>query len=325
MRPTRRGIAFATVAVGALFFAFVSGPRSLNAVAGPLLVALAVGAIQVVRAGTPTVERSQPRHGFPGETRTVTLTIEGSGVARITEHADDGLSVMSPVERTLPATISYDLTYERRGVHEIRRTTVVVGDALGLFERRHQIHERTEVVVFPSVQSLGEETFVRTLGYDLGERTEFDRLREYVPGDSLRDVHWKSSASHDELLVTEFTDPVDDEGISIAARGDPGRGDEMATAAATLLVGALRSGLSVALTVPAGSLADGVGQAHQQRALELLARTAGGDVSRHAWETADVQIRADDDCVTVTIDDTAHELSSLTVARANPLIAEGLA
>jgi len=325
MRLTRRGIAALAVVVAAVTFAWLSGPRSLNAVAAPLVIAVVAGAIQVRRTGAPTVERSQPRRGFPGESRTVRLTVEGRGVARITEQVPDGLAAATDIERTLPTTVDYDLDYERRGVHEITRTTVAVRDVLGLVEQRHEVYERTEVVVYPSVYSLGDATFTRSLGLDQGERSEFDRLREYVPGDSLRDVHWKSSAKRDDLLVTEYTDPVSEEGVTIAARATEGHADAMATAAATLLVGALRSGLTTALVVPNGSIDEGHGQTHQQQALELLARTTAGDVPQPIWDDADVRVRADATDVTVTLGNAVHDIESLTRTRDNPLVAEGIA
>jgi len=324
MRLTRRGVAAVAVVVVAVTMAWLAGPRSLNAVAAPLVIALAAGALQVKRTGAPTVERTQPRRGFPGESRTITTTVKGRGVATITEQLPEGLSGTTDFERTLPATVSYELDYDRRGVHEITRTTVAVRDVLGLVEQPHEVYERTEVVVYPAVYSLGEATFVRSLGSESGERSEFDRIREYVPGDSLRDIHWKSSAKYDDLLVTEFTDPVTDEGISIAARSTEGYADEMATAAATVFVGALRSGLTTALTAPNGSVGEGHGQAHQQRALELLARSTHGEVPRQVWDAADVRVDADATGVTVMLGETVHELTELAMTRDNPLIAEGV-
>jgi len=324
MKLTRRGIAAVLVVVAAVVMAWLAGPRSLNAVAAPLLIAVVAGAVQVHRAGPPTVDRTQPRRGFPGERRTVSLTVEGTGVAVITEQCGDGLSASTGFERSLPATVSYELAYERRGVHEITGTTVAVRDVLGLVEKRYEVPERTDVVVYPAVHSLGNvEAFFGSVGPEEGDRSEFDRLREYVPGDSLRDVHWKSSAKYDDLLVTEFTDPNSDEAVSIAAHAGRNHADEMATAVATVFVGLQRAGLLVDLTVPSGSIGAGHGGTHQQRALELLARTTSGTVETAAWEAADVRIEASDRGVTITIGDRDHDLQELTAARDNPLVAEG--
>ncbi|PSP95028.1 DUF58 domain-containing protein [Halobacteriales archaeon QS_4_62_28] len=324
MKLTRRGITALLVVAAAVVMAWLSGPRSLNAVAAPLLIAVAAGALQVHRAEPPTIDRTRPRRGFPGETRGISLTVDGTGVAEISEQFGSGLSGPTDFEQSLPATVSYELTYEQRGVHEITGTTVSVRDVLGLVETRYELPERTEVIVYPAVHSLtNAETFFGSMGFEEGDRSEFDRLREYVPGDSLRDIHWKSSAKYDDLLVTEFTDPTSDDTVSIAAHAGRNHADEMATAVATVFVALQRAGLQADLTVPSGSIGAGRGQHQQQRALELLARTTSGTVDRDTWEAADVRIEASDRGVTITIGDRDHDLQELAGTRDNPLVAEG--
>lgn len=323
MRLTRRGYAAVALVALALAAALVSGPRSLNAVAGPLAVAVVAGAVQVARAGRPTVERTAPRPGFPGEDRTVELRVEGSGVARVEDRLSDGLSGEATVERSLPTTLTYDVTYDRRGTHEIGPATVRVRDVLGLVEAEYEVSGRTPVLVYPHVYSVGDPVAtLRTLGPQTDERTEFDEIREYVPGDSLRDVNWKTSAKHDDLLVTEFTDPTDEGAVAVAASCGPGHADAMATAAATVVVAALRAGLAVELALPDGDLPSGYGESHRRHALEMLARTGSGDPPRDAWADADVQVRADDDGVTVTFDAVARDFDDLTASRDNPLLSE---
>lgn len=323
MRPTRRGYAALVVVATAIVFAWGAGPRALNAVAGPVLVAVVTAAVQVHRAGKPRVERSEPRRGFPGETRTVELTVDGGGVATITDGVDDGRAETETFERTLPTTVHYEVTYEHRGVYSLGATRVRVRDVLGLVEETYVIDETTEVLVYPPVYSVENAgSFLRTLGPRSDERSEFDRLREYVPGDALRDIHWKSSAKHDDLLVTEFSDPRDEEAVTIAAACEPDYADEMATAAATMLVAAVRLGLSVDLTVPEGRLPQGYGESHEQHALQLLARTEGGGVPEGRWESANVRIHAGESGVSVSVDDQVHSLEDLTTNRNNPLLTE---
>ena len=326
MRPTRRGYVALAVVAAALLFAWGSGPRSLNAVAAPVLVAVVAGGVQVYRAGEPRIERTDPRPGFPGETRSVELTVDGGGVGRVRDRLDDALDGTATFERSLPATVEYEVRYERRGVHSLGPTIVGVRDVLGLVERTYEVREPTTVVVYPRVYSVGDPSSVlQTRGPERHERTEFQHVREYVPGDSLRDVHWKSSAKGDDLLVAEFTSPADDAGVSIAASAAPGFVDEMAAAAATLFVAATRSGVAAELTVPGGSVPLGHGDTHEQRALELLARTGSGDVADEEWGGADVRVRADGSGTRVAVDGRVRSLEELTATRDNPLLTEVVA
>lgn len=102
---------------------------------------------------------------------------------------------------------------ERRGVIEVGPVTTARGDALGLFRRDVTWSEVTEIFVHPKVTPL--EPLGAGLMRDLeGHAAEnismsdlaFHALREYVPGDDLRHVHWRSSAKHGQLLVRQFLD-----------------------------------------------------------------------------------------------------------------------
>ena len=106
MRPTVRGVMVAVIAGGAIGMASAAGPRALNAIAAPALVALLAGAVQIILADAPDVDRAAPPAGFAGETRTVTLDVAGSGVARLTDRLPDGVAAVSPeVKATLPTTV----------------------------------------------------------------------------------------------------------------------------------------------------------------------------------------------------------------------------
>jgi len=325
MRPTRRGYAALAVVVVTLVVAATTGSegRALNAVAGPVLVAVGAGAVQVYRAGEPTIERTRPRSGFPGESRPVELSVDGSGVATTTDEVGEGLAGAATVSRTLPTTFTYEVTYEERGLHSLGPASVRGRDALGLVETQYVVGDTTQVLVYPQVYAVGDTgSVLGRSGPASNERTEFEQVREYVPGDSLRDVHWKASAKHTELLVTEYGDPTNDEAVAIAGASAAGHADEMATAVATLFVAAIREGMEVSLAVPGGTLGLGHGETQEQRGLELLARTGTGRIPDDEWDDADLRVNADDSGVTVTVGEQVHALDDLTAGRANPLLTE---
>lgn len=321
MRPTLRGTAVLGVAVTAVLIGTQFGQAGLRAVAGPLFVAVLAGAGQLLWAGEPTVRRESPRRGFPGESRQVTLTVEGGGVARLTDRLPDAVSGATTVERSLPATVTYEATYRQRGEHRLGPVDVTLTDALGLVRREYTVDATDAVLVYPPVYRLGgPDAFARTLVPEADDRQAFDRLREYAPGDSLRDVHWKSSAKREELLVKEFADQRADRALLIVGEADQGHGDEMAAAVATLAMAALETGLAVELSVPGGQVGGGYGDTHRTRLLETLARTPAGPSARS--DEADVLVSAGADGVTVTVEGRRRAFEDVTVSEDNPLAGE---
>jgi len=99
----------------------------------------------------------------------------------------------------------------RRGVLPVGPVSVVRGDALGLFERIQSRGTAIDLYVHPRTvlfagQSLG---FVRDLegmaATDLSrDDVSFHALREYVPGDDLRHVHWRSTARTGQLMMRQY-------------------------------------------------------------------------------------------------------------------------
>lgn len=313
LRPTARGAGVLLVALAATAVGTQFGQRGLAAIAAPLFVAFLGSVGQVVLTGTPTVERGALRRGFVGEKRRATLSVGGSGIARITDQRPAGVGGPATVTRSLPATMTFDLSYERRGEHRLGPVEIRLTDALGLVRRSVTVSATDNVLVYPPISRL-DGGVLRRATADHQNRTGFDRLREYAPGDPMRDIHWKSSAKRDELLVAEFDEPAGSRQLWVEARATAGHADAMAAAAATVAVGALREGFAVGLATPGGTVPPGYGDTHRTRLLETLARTPDGESERDG----DVVVSADDGGVTVTVDGETRVFD-----RANPLTVGG--
>lgn len=314
LRITRRGRAALAVIAVAVVLGWQFGARSLNAVAAPTLAALVIGALYVRRSGVPSVELSAVEAGFPGESRAVTVSLSGGGIATVELELPYGASgdrVDATV--TLPHTFDLETTLEQRGLYDIGPATVRQRDPLGLVERRVETTETTTVVVYPRRYRLARDGAISQFFTDEleTERQEFDRLREYVPEDPLRHIHWKSSAKHDEFLVMEFAPTQRTETVTIAASAVPGSADEMARASATLAEAALDAGFDVEVVVPDGVLPPGQGAVHRQNLLGLLARTGAGQVPDSVADEADVAIHAAGEGADVRIADRSYALSGL--------------
>jgi uncharacterized protein (DUF58 family) len=304
MRLTRRGWAVAGIGVGAEAMALAFGARALNAIVAPAVVAFVVGFVVLARRDTPTLTRQRPGPGFPGERRTVRLRVTADGPAAIRDELPEGLRAIGTptVSRASDGEASYEIRYRSRGEHRIGPARVVERDPLGVLARETTVAELTPVLVYPEVVAIDPTRAFAALVETTGspERQAFDRLREYVPGDALRDVDWKASAKRadDELVVTEYADE-DATGITLVAAGEPGHGDAMAGAAASIAAYLEANDLSVTLVTPTAELPEGRGDEHRDELLELLARVPAGRTAEHP--DADVHVFADADGVTVTV------------------------
>lgn len=322
MKPTRRGyglivVVLAGVALGAAF-----GARSLNAVVVPVGVALVAGAIQLHRATPPALERSRPEPGFPGETRTVELSVESGVPCRAVDDVGAGLSATDTTVRTAgDGSRSYEVTLDSRGERQLGPAQVVATDAFGLFNRRFTYDVRTPVLVYPPVRRLAPSV-VTDRGVDAPGRGAFDTLREYVPGDPLRDIHWRTSAKRPPggLLVAEYA--ADEEtGVTVAVdtpMASAEAADAMASAAASVVLWLLESGVAVGVATPDGRLPERTGPRHRRDVLELLARTRSGVLDAATREAADLRVVADSEGVRLLDGGRARPFEDLVVGEVAP-------
>ncbi|WP_135852287.1 DUF58 domain-containing protein [Halorussus salinus] len=319
---TRRGWALAAVTLAGFVMAAWFSARSLNAVVGPVAVAVVAGYVQVKRAGQPELRTESAEYGFAGETVPVSLSFDSSTplAATVRLDADDGLAVAdSEVETTVAdETLSFDVTLRERGFQSVGPVEVVAEDVLGVWSETYSYPVSREVVVFPEIHRLRDASDLAALRreFGLGGRDRFDQLREYERGDPLRDVHWKSSAKRadDELVVMEFEAEEERQQVELLAEAEGGRMDDVAEAAASILTYLLDAGLAVGLTVPGGRVEPGTGPDHRTELLTLLARTHPGTVSDSRRERADVLVEssADDEEVRVTVGDRTVAFSQLS-------------
>ena len=98
----------------------------------------------------------------------------------------------------------------RRGRYQYGPTTITFGEPLGLFMGRREFPAEAYAVIYPRVVQLPEMILLqqsRTGSWHHRRRlqatTRAPIVREYTPSDSLRFVHWPSTARRGELTVTE--------------------------------------------------------------------------------------------------------------------------
>jgi len=311
IRLTARGWIVVAVIILSVVLAWQYGPRALNAVVMPLVVIFVAGAITTGLADRPRVSRHTVTDGEVGESRTVTVTIETDRplAATVYDSVSDGLSATEPIDAvTIDGEFEfrYEVTLDARGDHQLGPLSITVVDLFSLFERRIVDTETTSVLVYPPIYDVDREA-ERSLSGQAGEtpqtaRKEFDRLREYQHGDSLRDVNWKAAAKRPdrELLVTEYV--ADETGsVTIAAECVSGRADEMAAAVATVAAVMVDSTSAVSVILPDDRSQPGPD--HRNAVRRLLALTDGGEIDDRDRDAADVLVQTGTDGTEIVIGD----------------------
>jgi uncharacterized protein (DUF58 family) len=325
MRPTPRGIAVVGIAVGAVAMALAFGARSLNALVVPAVVALVAAAVQLRWLDRPTLDRTPPADDFVGETGTATLRFETDDpvFAAVTERVTLGDDRR---EHTVETTVGGDaitvpVSFDARGEGVVGPTAVTARDVLGLLETTFEYSGTDDFLAYPPVRPLSDTAWHELSAMrDAGEtpdRDEFDSLREYDRGDALRDIHWKTSAKRDDLIVKQFVADEDEEALVLAAGGDPADADRLAEATASLAVALSEAGVPVGLVLPDATVESGLGGDHRVRMLEALARTAGGE---RPEVDADVTVDAEGGRVTVRVGTTETTFERLVGAATDDVV-----
>ncbi|MCP5151058.1 MAG: DUF58 domain-containing protein [Ectothiorhodospiraceae bacterium] len=110
-------------------------------------------------------------------------------------------------------TVRLRLTPTRRGAVRLAAIDLLRPDPLGIFLARHRVLAPGALVVLPARHRVpaveagaGEHTrtFDASVGQAVGGADEFASLREYRPGDPLRNLDWKGWARHGAPVVREF-------------------------------------------------------------------------------------------------------------------------
>jgi len=253
-----------------------------------------------------------------GEGSHVTLTVGNSSrllaASMIAEDScgrlgADGQSVVDRVAVAVPVLrlragattdVAYPVPTGRRGVIQVGPLRVTRRDPLGLISFGRDHGGSASIWVHPRIHQL--QAVPAGVSRSMDGRVDrvphgsitFDALREYVVGDELRHVHWRTSAKVGELMVREHLDTslprivvlLDDRAASYPAAAEPDGEVEAfesaCEAAASVVAAAVREDLPVVLHTVSGQAVTGH-RGSAQAQLDTLAEAApqpaapGGD------------------------------------------------
>jgi len=158
---------------------------------------------------------------------------EGMGIGA---PKSDGRSRTIAIERIEPGEeleIEYEMSASRRGVYEHAGLAVVSGGIFGSAEVSRRLQVRSPLTVFPQIFPLQSFPFqlrsaapVEALEWSRkGLGQDYYGVREYVRGDSLRHIHWRSSARQGELIVKEYQQEFRPSSGLVVLLCEPAHGD----------------------------------------------------------------------------------------------------
>jgi uncharacterized protein (DUF58 family) len=203
----------------ALAAGYVWGWAELVALGWGLAIAAALAGAWLIGTGASRVELSLPTARVAvGELAEARLVAENPGHRRF-----GGVQLELPIgdrilERVLPALPRGGVVDERIRIPTTRRGVVAIGpartvraDPIGIVRREIVWSGTVLLHVHPRTVAMGALStgFVRDLeGSPTKDLTAsdiaFHALREYVPGDDRRHIHWRSSAKTGTFMVRQF-------------------------------------------------------------------------------------------------------------------------
>ena len=107
-------------------------------------------------------------------------------------------------------TLEWPVDTSRRGLFEVGPTRLEAGDPFGIATRVLATRTPSPVLVVPRVHAIDAGSLIAAADDgDSGERAgseTFHSIREYVVGDPMKLVHWRSSARTGKLMVRRMVD-----------------------------------------------------------------------------------------------------------------------
>jgi uncharacterized protein (DUF58 family) len=296
---TRRGRFTLALGAGTYLGAWAFGAHVLYAPAVGLLLAVGAALVWTNMLARPLqlhrqIDRDRPLEGDDVVIR-VELESEG-GLVPATAMLHEPVGRLGDQEvvvardgRFLRAV--YRLARVPRGRYRFTGARAIVEDPFGLAQRVQPLADASPLLVYPRLARLNVLFAERGLrahgaGRILLRRSagfELHSVREYQSGESLRRVHWPSTARRQQLMVKELEDTPRDEIVVVLdaeaghGSGPPGASsfDAQVRAAGSLLWAHARRGRNARLVVTSGMGDEAVSVRSYERdwprALEILA------------------------------------------------------
>jgi uncharacterized protein (DUF58 family) len=218
---TRMGLAALVAGIAALVLGLVFQWTAFDVVGVGLIALVILALLVIVRPSPLAIDRAiQPPRVPKGSPAIAVLTFENRGrrtVGVTVAHQPFG---DTPVRTVIPrlrrgerGLRTYRLPTRKRGIFDVGPVEVTRRDAFELFRASRRYGQVERIWVYPRVLGFrplpaGRTRHLEGPSSDTSPQGNitFHRLRDYVSGDDLRLVHWRSSAHAGKLVVKHNVD-----------------------------------------------------------------------------------------------------------------------
>ena len=226
-----------------------------------------------------SLEIAETESGFVGE------NVEfGVRVKRPKGHGREGIQIGWPQGLTQwveifeqeASVVKLFVDAQQRGWYNPGRLLVETYYPLGLLRAWTWVDLNTRVLVFPK-PIFSEEKFVQhnrhredgVLVDPLGS-DDFVDIKEYVAGDPIKNILWRSYAKNDSLVVKRYASYVEPR-LWLDFESVPGSVEEKLSRLTGYALQAFRAEREFGLRLPGSQIAPGIGRSHLQQVLRELA------------------------------------------------------
>ena len=227
-----RGRLTLALGLGTYLAAWAFGAHALYAPAVGLVFAVGAGLVWTRVLSRPlrlhrSIDRDQPSEG-DDIVVDVELAPEGGGVLPSSVVLHDAIGGLGARDVAVPRDGrvlrgAYRIEHAPRGRYRFTGAEVSIEDPFGLSRRRQALPDTGTLVVYPRLTRLETLFSERGLRSHGGGRMllrrpagfELHSVREYQDGESLRRVHWPSTARRQQLMVKELEDAPRDEVVVV--------------------------------------------------------------------------------------------------------------
>jgi len=276
--PTHRGLNFAILAALLLLIAFVYNNNLVYLLAFLLASIFFITILHSYRSLAGLVlQKGQTKAVFAGEAAGFDIHINNPvdverHCLQITLEKPESLTIKPQSKAHI---IIYSTT-QKRGWHTAGTVTISSTYPLGLFRAWSPIRFNVKALVYPKPSSQ-ELPFPETPsaaaqhGSSKKGADDFYGLKEYVPGDSIKHIHWKAFAKGQGLFSKQYSGESSAE-IWLDYDNAPGHNtEERLSQLCRWVIDAERAGIQYGFSLPGLKMSPDSGLLHTRKCLEALA------------------------------------------------------